>query len=160
MNSALKNVGVLAILLGVLLLGGLYIGYLPQISSFVYHFANPASEWVFILDLLVLPFAVSRRLRPLVGVVLHVSSYLFGIVLWTFSAMFTYAFWGFLGLFLGLIWVGVGVVPIAVITAVLHREWLLTFMLLGDLVLVFGCRTLGIVFLTSFQRRRTMTGAG
>jgi hypothetical protein len=65
--------------------------------------------------------------------------------------MFTYAFWGFLGLFLGLIWVGVGVVPIAVITAVLHREWVLTFMLLGDLVLVFGCRTLGIVFLTNLQ---------
>jgi hypothetical protein len=140
-----------AIVLGLLSLGVLSIWFLPEVSYLVYRFANPASGWVFILDLLVLPFALSQRLRPLVGIVLHVSSFLFGAVLWIFSALLTYEVWGFLGLLFGLFFVGVGVVPIAVITAALHREWFLTFMLLADLVLVFGCRMLGIAFLTNLQ---------
>jgi hypothetical protein len=151
MNSRLKDfittLGALAIFAGIFLLGAIFFGFLPRISDFIYRFLNPASGFVFILDLLILPFALSRRLRPLVGTALLFSSYLFGAVLWAFSALVTYSLWGFFGLFIGLIWLGVGVVPIAVIAGALHREWFLVFVILGELVMVFGCRVLGFVFM-------------
>jgi hypothetical protein len=149
----LKTAGGVLIILTMLALGILFIVYLPELSSYVYRYANPASGWVFVADLLALPFAFIRRLRSAVGAVLYISSYLFGIVVWTFSAMLTYAVWGYFGLFFGLVWMGVGVVPMALFAAAIHRQWFLIFMLLGNLMLVFGCRIIGIALQQNTYRR-------
>jgi hypothetical protein len=133
-----------AIFIGVLVVVSILFYGLPRLSSMVYRFANPASGFVFVLDLLSLPFALSRRLRPLVGTAIHISSFLFGIVVRTFCAMFSYAVWGYLGLFVGLVWLGIGVVPVSLIAATIHGDWFLVFMILGNLVMIFGFGALGL----------------
>lgn len=76
------------------------------------------------------------------------SRNVFGIVLWTFSAIISYSLWGYFGLFFGLVWMGVGVVPVAVVAAALHGYWFLAFVILGQVILVFGSRFLGLTFIT------------
>ena len=95
------------------------------------------------MDLLLLPFAVSRKLRRTVGAVIFVSSYLFGLVLWFFSAIVAFSYWGYLGLFIGLIWLGIGVVPVALLAAALNKAWAIAGVIAADFVFVMGARILG-----------------
>jgi hypothetical protein len=62
-KDAAYSLGGLAIFAGIVFLVGLYIGLLPRISAFIYRFANPASGFVFVLDLLILPFAMITALK-------------------------------------------------------------------------------------------------
>jgi len=133
----------LAVATAIIAAGGVAFYGLPRVSVYVYRFASPVSGWVFILDLLLLPFAVSRKLRRTVGAVIFVSSYLFGLVLWFFSAIVAFSYWGYLGLFIGLIWLGIGVVPVALLAAALNKAWAIAGVIAADFVFVMGARILG-----------------
>jgi hypothetical protein len=124
---------------------------LPRASFFVYRFANPFASGMFALDLLILPLAIFKRIRPIVGGVVLASSYVFGIVLWLFSAMVTYAFWGSLGLVIGLFLMGIGVVPTALLAALLNSSWILVMSIIGECLCIWGTRALG-VFLVAPKR--------
>jgi hypothetical protein len=67
--------------------------YLPEISYYLYRAAKWVLPWVFLIDVLALPFALSRRLRPLVGAIIFVSSYAFGLLLWTYSVGMAWLLW-------------------------------------------------------------------
>jgi hypothetical protein len=139
-----------AALVGVLALGGLLvlscvmIYGLPRVSLIIYDLVAPLSTAAFLVDLLLLPFALLRKPRRTVGLVLIGSSYLFGLILWTYSAMTTYALWGYFGLFFGLAWIGVGVVPVALLASLLTSSWGSVANVLAGLALTFGARVLGL----------------
>jgi hypothetical protein len=108
----------------------------------VYRNAAPLVGIALAIDLLFLPFALIRRARVIVSIVLFASSYFFGIVLWTFSAWTAFVFWGYAGLLAGLMLAGVGVVGIALLAAALHSGWVIVANIALGLFLTFGARVL------------------
>lgn len=73
-----------------------------------------------------------------------IASFAFGAIMWVSGMAFTYTVWGLITVILGLVIFGVGVVPIAMLAALVHGDW-------GDLggfvimaVLTCGCRVLAV----------------
>src|SRR5579885_1422523 len=73
-----------------------------------------------------------------------IASFAFGAIMWVWGMAFTYTVWGLFAVILGLVIFGVGVVPIAMLAALVHGDW-------GDLggfvimaVLTYGCRMLAM----------------
>jgi hypothetical protein len=146
--------GVLGVAL-ILIIGGAIFYGLPALSATVFRLANPIAEITFVVDLLILPLALLKKLRLWVGFALWASSVIFGIVLWTFSAILCFVFYGYSGLFFGLIWLGIGVFPVAFLAAALHSEWVLVAALVVEAILTVGAKTIGSAMIES-----TRTGFG
>jgi hypothetical protein len=90
-----------------------------------------------------LPLCIFRKLRPYVGVAFAYASLVFGAMLWAYSCLFAFDVWGYGGLIIGLIFAGVGVVPVALLAALLHAQWWNLLDLVVGIVLAFGTRILG-----------------
>ena len=59
------------------------------------------------------------------------------------DSAFTYEAWGMVGVIIGLVIAGVGVVPVAMLAALLHGEWQALIVFVIFIVLTFGLRALG-----------------
>jgi hypothetical protein len=72
------------------------------------------------------------------------ASYVFGAILWVSGMAFTYITWGLFAVIIGLVILGIGVVPIAMLAALIHADWgdLAGFIFLG--VLTYGSRMLAM----------------
>jgi hypothetical protein len=127
---------------------------LPKIAYYLYTAANWICPYAIAFDVLALPFALSRRARRIVGIVIYISSYVFGLILWSFSVGMAWMIWGYTGLFIGLIAFGVGVVPVAFLAALVNAQWKVVVSILIGLVLTFGARLLGI----AMQRGQVPSG--
>lgn len=95
-----------------------------------------------------LPLCIFRRTRPWAGVAFYHTSFLFGTMLFAYSCLFVVDVWGYVGLAIGLFFAGVGVVPVALLAALLHAEWHSLTEILVELFLTFGTRVLGIYLST------------
>ncbi|MDD5501180.1 MAG: hypothetical protein PHH57_05810 [Candidatus Omnitrophica bacterium] len=128
------------ILLAVLLMkGGIWL------SAIIYPWLNGISLLTFLLCLFILlPLAIFRRTRAVSGIGLVISSYIFGITLWVYAFLLSYTFWGLIGLLIGLAFFGVGIVPIAMLAAIIHGDWWLLAELFFSVLLAFGSRLFGI----------------
>jgi len=124
---------------------------LPALSARVLQFANPVAEVTFVVDLVMLPLALSKKLRISVGFAIRVSAFVFGIVLWMFSAIVCFVFWRYLGVFLGLICLGVGVLPVAFLAAALHSQWVLVAALGVEAILTLGAWAIGSALVESVR---------
>ena len=73
-----------------------------------------------------------------------IASIVFGVMIWVCGLGVTYEAWGLGGVIIGLVFAGVGIVPVAMLVALLQGEWqaLIGFVIL--LVLTFGLRALGL----------------
>ena len=91
-----------------------------------------------------LPLCIFRKTRSGTGAGLVCASYVFGIHLFAFCCVFVAQVWGYVGLAIGLILAGMGVLPIALIAALLHAEWIVLFNLVVGIILTFGTRALGV----------------
>jgi hypothetical protein len=70
------------------------------------------------------------------------SSYLFGMTTWLLGVLVTLQYWGWVGVVIGLCLGVVGVVPLGIVAAALHSDWLLlTVVVVGTLV-TYGARDL------------------
>jgi hypothetical protein len=78
----------------------------PRLCFVVYRNAAPLVGIALAIDLLSLPFALIKRARVIVSIVLFASSYFFGIVLWTFLRGRPSFSGDTLGCSLGLCWQG------------------------------------------------------
>ena len=127
----------------------LAIGLAISVAVFVYPAAVSLVAyriaWIALaVDLLSLPFALIKRARGIVCLVLMASSIVFAAALWCFSAGITFAFWGYTGLIIGIIFAGVGVFGIALLTAALHSDWVIVANLLVGLFLAVGAPTFSL----------------
>ena len=153
MASRLKSIGqtlfglavFAAFAFGLILLVSIFLYGVPRVSLIVYRIASPLFGFALAIDILSLPLALIKRARHIVSMVLFVSSYLFGMILWTYCAGMSFVFWGYTGLFVGLIWLGVGVVPVALLAASLHSDWMIVGNILFGLFLTFGARFFALI---------------
>jgi hypothetical protein len=106
--------------------------------------------WIVLaIDLLILlPLAISQRLRGLAGAGLFITSYLFGVICWLVGLLVAYTLWGLWAIIIGLLLLGIGVVPIGMLAAVFEGQWYMLIVLVVLAALSFGARSLGLVFLS------------
>lgn len=96
--------------------------------------------WIFILILL--PLAFFRKTRPFSGISIYVVSFVFGAYLWITSFLITYNTWGLVVVIIGILIMGIGVVPIAMLSMLFHGEWWVFAQLVFLLIMTFGLRIL------------------
>jgi hypothetical protein len=120
----------------------------PDVLGWCWHLA-------LLIDIVLLPLALSRRARIHIGWLLAFSSFVFGASLWFMSALITFTLWGTFALIVGLFLLGLGVVPMAIIAAAMRslggdsRYWSVFGFQLFLLLLTFGARGLGLYFTTT-----------
>ena len=147
-ESRLKNwgmyaVGVIVMIIGLLAVG-VFLGGMVWVSGKVLPWLETASRIAFdVCVFVLLPLCIFRKTRPWAGVAFVYASLLFGAMLFAYSCLFVFSVWGFVGLIIGLIIAGVGVVPVALLAALLHAQWAVLLDLVFGIVLTFGTRWLG-----------------
>lgn len=153
MKGALKSVGGTVIGFGILLLllslpvilvkGGLWAAehILPTLSI-----VGGVALGVDLI--LLLPLSLVRRLRPVTGSGIVISSYIFGATLWLAGLIFTYSLWGFWAVLIGLFFIGIGVVPIALLATALHGMWPPFWDLIIMVLCTFGARMIGLLIIS------------
>lgn len=101
--------------------------------------------WIaFLIEIFVfVPMLIFKKIRTVACSCIIFISYILGIILWGISALLTYDFWGMLGLFIGLAVFGVGVLPAALLGAIILKEWYALFWLLFVLFFALASRLLG-----------------
>lgn len=98
------------------------------------------------------PMSFFRWSRPWAGIAFYYTSYIFGTMLFAYSCLFVVFAWGYGALATGLILGGVGIVPVALLAAVFHKEWVVFWELIVSLALTFGTRGFGIYLITKAER--------
>ena len=105
-----------------------------------------------IVILLLLPMCLFRKTRGIGGVGCVYASWVFGAELWAYSCLFVVSSWGYVALIIGLFFAGVGVVPVAFLSSVLHSEWSVLGELTFSTVLMFGTRAFGLWMVAKVDR--------
>ena len=123
LKKAAWNIGGGAIMLVVFAVVLFLIALLLRGMVWVSDKAMPWLVWASTITLLIcifilLPLCIFRKARPIAGVAYYYASYVFGIMLWAYSCLFTVSTWGYGALAIGLIFLGVGVVPVALLSAI------------------------------------------
>ena len=68
----------------------------------------------------------------------------------------TLSTWGTFAVILGLLVAGIGVVPIAMLAALTHGEWMILLELVILTVLTFGCRVYSQWIMSTLETRRAL----
>jgi hypothetical protein len=74
---------------------------------------------------LLLPLASFRKTRIVPAYGLYVASFVFGVCGRVSGFMVTYEIWGGVGMFIGLMLGIVGIVPLGIVAASWHSEWVI-----------------------------------
>jgi hypothetical protein len=99
---------------------------------------------VLMIDLgLLLPLSVIRPFRGFTGGTLIVSSYVLGLTTWLVGFVITFAAFGVIGVLIGFLVFGVGVVPLAMIAALIKGNWGELALVIVLMVATFGIRLAG-----------------
>jgi len=128
-----------ALLLALFLMGANWIG--KQIMPWLWTISLVALAVVLAV---LSPMSAFQRTRGPASVGLLISSYIFGVTVWFFGLLITVTVWGKIAAAIGLMMMGVGVVPIAMLAALLNAQWTVLGLLTGMLVLTFGIRAFAI----------------
>jgi len=94
-----------------------------------------------------IPLGLFDRTKRFAGKGLFQSSYLFGAGTWLLGAGMALALAGWFWLLVGLFFIGLGVVPVAIVAALIHGEAGIALALFIGLVITFGVRWLGAYLL-------------
>jgi hypothetical protein len=93
---------------------------------------------------LLMPLTLFRKTRIVPAHGLYVASFVFGVCVWVYGFMVTYEIWGGVGVFIGLMLGIVGIVPLGIIAAVWHSEWMIVAELIYGLTLTYGARAIAL----------------
>jgi hypothetical protein len=148
-KSRIKSVGYCAfglIFIALLfMIAGLFLYGMVWLSAKLFPWLFDASEIAMsICAFVLLPLCIFEKTRPWAGLGFQLASYVFGTLLFTFSCIVAVELWGYVGLFVGLALAGVSVVPVALLAALFHAEWMLVLYILFGLMLTFGTRYIGL----------------
>jgi hypothetical protein len=149
-----------AVMVGMLFLGIAMLKGTASVGAWALPFLSTAVGYaaVYGLPLLIL-LALTRATRPAASFGFVIASYLFGITLWIWALLFVLYTWGWFAVIVGLGMAGVGVVPIALLAAVLRAEWSILGQLALGLVLTFGCRAFGFYLAAKIDERADQSAA-
>lgn len=134
-------------LVGVIVFGGVVVLWFrgaAWVSAHLLPWMIGASFFTFCALLLVaLPLSFFRGPRPIIGVTVYLSSYLFGATVWMNALLLTLSIWGVGAVVVGLLLGGIGVVPIAILATLFHAQWGNMGILVLMTALTFGTRSCG-----------------
>jgi hypothetical protein len=103
--------------------------------------------------LLFLPMSFSRKTRMWAAVGFIYGSFAFGVYVWTTSFLFTFYNLGLAFLIVGLLFMGLGIVPMAFLTALFHGDWSGVGVLILYLLITFGSRFFGAYIATKHEEQ-------
>jgi hypothetical protein len=139
------------------LVGWLWKG-VPWLSEHVLPWAFLASGIaIFIFVPIGLALCIFRRSRSVGAAGLFVSSYIAGFTLWLWAFITARTLAGMIWLIIGLGFAGLGVVPIAIIAALIHGEISISVQLIILAVIVYGTRVLSIWLAAKAEDSRPLT---
>lgn len=87
---------------------------------------------------------LAGRARRFCGNGVVLVSYFLGASTWLTATVYLSELWGATAVVIGVLMFGIGSVPLGLIALLLHGQFRIAFMLLGQLVLVYALRALGI----------------
>jgi hypothetical protein len=133
----------LAFFVGLAAIGiGLLTG-LAAFSVWVLKWTFPAFLITFLISIVVLtPLALIPATRAFSAIGFLLASYAFGAILWIWGMAYAYTAWGLIAVIVGLVLAGVGVVPVAMVAALVHGDWGNLGFFAVVAVLTFGVRAL------------------
>jgi hypothetical protein len=107
----------------------------------------PLHDFIFVIFLgltflVLIPLMVIKTTRPYSALSLLVLTYLFGGIVWFYSVYYCLNVIGVVWTIIGFLCAGIGVVPIAVIGAMIKGHWSVVTSMVVVLVATFGCRAL------------------
>lgn len=147
--ETLKNVGWTllgtAIMVAVVFVATLLINGMAWVSGHVLEYLITFNNIVTAVCIVfLLPLAPFRETRIVPAYGLYVASFVFGVCVWVYGFAVTYEIWGGVGVFIGLILGIVGIVPLGIIAALSHAEWVVVAELIYGLVLTYGARAIAL----------------
>ena len=151
--DTLKSIG--SILLGITIFIGIIIATVlffaigAQVAFTIAPFINWLAGILFIINLILLLFALVPKARGVVGLIIYISSYVYGLSAWIFGLAVTLALWGWIAVIIGIFLGGVGVVPIGMLAAIFNGEWGIFWTLIITVVLTYGSRMIGYALANS-----------
>jgi hypothetical protein len=96
--------------------------------------------------------ALASNSNPAVSAIgFLISSFLFGASTWFAGLLASYIYFGTFWMVIAFFFFGVGVVPLGMIGAAFHADWMAGWLLLGGLVLTLGTRATGGWLTTKFE---------
>lgn len=122
----------------ILLVAALFKG-LPRIAGFIYPLTVLVGSFcLFVVLPLSLILAVFRKTRGVAGIAILLSSEIWAFGLWVNALLIAYALAGVAWLVIGVVFVGLGVIPVAIIAAMIKGHWSLAgqLVLSGILILI------------------------
>ena len=156
MKSAGRVLLGIVVMAAVLLLGVTLTLGAAWVSAKVYPWLMLAAVWTFAGDaVLLLPLSFVRRARGATAGAFLASAAVFGLANWLFGLLTAYRLWGLAGAGAGLLLAGIGVAPVAMLAAGLHREWTVLESLIGS-TLLWGAALL----MARFLARRSVSEQG
>src|SRR5260221_1752614 len=146
--EALKNTGWgllgIAFLVAIVFVNALLIGGTAWASSHVLDLVPFNNIVTVVCIVLLLPLAPFRKTRIVSAYGLYVASFVFGVCVWMYGFVVTYEIWGGGGVLIGLMLGIVGIVPLGIIAASWHSEWVIVAELVYGLILTYGARALAL----------------
>ncbi len=140
----------LGFMVGLILLAILVLTGGVWLSAVIYPIIVIVSRFTFIVSIFILlPLSIFRKTRFFSGQSLLVASYVIGFSTWMWSFLLVYSAWGFWGLIVGLFLLGVGVVPVAMLAALVNGQWSILIELVLCILVIYGGRVLAIKLMES-----------
>lgn len=91
----------------------------------------------------VAPALFQKRYRRTAGKIMYLSSYVFGVECWVASLGVCYALGGWTLILIGILLLGVGTVPLAILSALFTAHWVIMGKTIAILILAVWSRELG-----------------
>jgi hypothetical protein len=156
--EALKNVGWgllgIAIIAPLVFVAALLINGIAWVSGHVLEYLITLNNIVTVMCIVFLPpLALFRKTRVVPAYGLYVASFVFGVCVWVYGFMVTYEIWDGVGVLIGLMLGIVGIVPLGIIAALWHSEWVIAAELTYGVVLTYGARAIALWLRAKIERR-------
>ena len=118
-------------------------------------FLTSATEIVFVICILIfIPLYIFKKSRRILGVILYYRTILFGITLWLNSLLISLKYAGMIWVIIGLLFAGIGILPVAIISCMVAKEWLLGIFLIVFILIVISLRYLGLDLIAKYSQGR------
>ena len=144
-TAKLKNIATimagLAVIVGIMAIGiGLIIGA-AEFSLWILKWTFPVFWIALSISIVVLaPLSLIPSARGFSAVGFMLAAFAFSTILWLWGMAYTYSVWGMSGVFVGLVLLGIGVVPVAMVGALIHGDWMTLGMFIVTGIVSIGFR--------------------
>ena len=114
----------LSFLVGMLAIGAALLTGAAAFSLWVLKWTFPVFSIALMISVILLaPLSLIPSTRGFAAIGFTIASIVFSVILWVWGMSYTYLAWGLFGVIVGLVFLGVGVVPIAMLAALMHGDW-------------------------------------